>query len=321
MQEIADHDVEARDAHGVALRFEQRPRAFGRCQSLVITANEHERLKRGTQGSGELGVVLELLERGNRLDVMLDRELIVAAHRERVRLRACAQREQMRVADLVGDRRRLLGTRQRAMEVDAQQLSRLLDQALRLRLVAGAGPLHRRRGNGYRHRPIPSRADRRRSRQRLRRKPIDPVATPSADATSLYGRDRRLEEQHLHHALAAVRQRGNGITECLRLLHFANERVRHVGLWRRCVLGVSAFVRHVAIVAAPPLRHFVQRRLNEPGRQGLRIAQAGKLRDEIEAHGLEDVGGFVAGEALLERNREDQPVIAVDQLAPRLLVA
>ena len=79
-------------------------------------------------------------------------------------------------------------------------------------------------------------------------------------------------------------------------------------------------VRNVAVVASPPLRDLVQRRLNEPGGKCLRIAQTRQLRHEIEAHSLEDVSGFVAAETLLERNRKDQPVVAIDQLAPRLFV-
>ena len=55
VQQVADHDVEAREANGVALLFEQRARAFGGRERLVIAAEQQQRLDAGAQRAGELG--------------------------------------------------------------------------------------------------------------------------------------------------------------------------------------------------------------------------------------------------------------------------
>src|SRR5206468_1873366 len=68
-------------------------------------------------------------------------------------------------------------------------------------------------------------------------------------------------------------------------------------------------------------RAFVGGDLNQPFGQRPRLAQAWKLRQQLDADLLKDVGRFVGRESVLDRNRVDQPFVLVQQRRPCLVVA
>src|SRR6185436_5645812 len=59
----------------------------------------------------------------------------------------------------------------------------------------------------------------------------------------------------------------------------------------------------------------------QPGTAAFRVAQAAQVLDEPQPHGLGDVGGFGAEEAVAPDDRPHQAAEAVDDLVPGSLIA
>ncbi len=210
VHQVADRVVEPCQAKHVALIGEELASALTRLERLVVASEQQQRLHAGAERPGQFRPIADALEGGNCPGVEIGGVLIAATDREGVRRRTQRKRDEVFVADAFGHAVSALRESERAAEVDAQLVTRAIEQALGQQDVDQAGmareeavecrrvrqvrnhsrdPSTRRWLDPRRHRnahsPTLSSTDRRRSRHFIRMKPIEPVAMPSACATSL----------------------------------------------------------------------------------------------------------------------------------------
>ena len=181
---------------------------------------------------------------------------------------------------------------------------------------------HRGRVRGQGHqKPFSSKSFFKRLRQRPRMNPMEPAASLQAPRHLLVRHGRLLEKQQRDHLPAARRQAGHRLAHHLLPLDLLQHGGRDGVHVAQLVHVIRVQIARLFEPAPPPVITLVGGHPDQPSLQGFGIAQPWQFVKQIQADRLENIGRVLVRRAVAERDRIDQALVAIQQSAPRALVA